>query len=92
MLQLLFLTALVDISALVSINFVYHAHINMTIYLQELVERYPNKVHLYSIGFSTQGRDLWAVALSSQTPNLHEVLKPEVKIVGNIHGSEVLYD
>ena len=73
----------------ISLEFQYHTHVNLTIYLQSLAEKYSNNIHLYSIGFSTEGRDLWAVAVSADSPNYHKVSRPEVKLVGNIHGSEV---
>jgi carboxypeptidase M len=36
------------------------------------------------------GRSLWAIALSSHSPNEHILLRPEVKYIANMHGNEVV--
>uniref|UniRef100_A0A3P8ZRK9 Carboxypeptidase Z n=1 Tax=Esox lucius TaxID=8010 RepID=A0A3P8ZRK9_ESOLU len=43
----------------------------------------------YSIGRSVEGKDLLAIEFTD-TPGVHELLEPEVKLVGNMHGNEVL--
>lgn len=35
-------------------------------------------------------RSLWAIALSARTPNQHVLLRPEVKLIANMHGNEVV--
>lgn len=51
---------------------------------------YPNKAHLYSIGKSVEGRDLWVLAVANSRPKWHVPLRAEVKFIGNIHGNELL--
>lgn len=57
--------------------------------LQEHAKSHANKTHLYSIGKSVQGRDLWVLAISNYKPAEHVILRPEVSFVGNIHGNEL---
>lgn len=68
----------------------YHSHEEITNFLKNLSVNYPNKTHLYSIGKSTKGKDLWVLALANSKPNEHRLLRPEVKYVANIHGNEAV--
>lgn len=67
----------------------YLYHDELTIRLEQLARIYPTKTHLYSIGKSVEGRDLWVMAIASIQPHLHVTLRPEVKLIGNIHGNEL---
>lgn len=51
--------------------------------------RHPNLTALYSIGKSTQGRDLWVIVVSA-SPYEHMIGKPDVKYIANIHGNEAV--
>jgi len=62
----------------------------MTAFLQDITARYSTKAALYKIGQTEGGRALWAVALSSYSPNKHILLRPEVKYIANMHGNEVV--
>ncbi|ETN85736.1 hypothetical protein NECAME_06249 [Necator americanus] len=66
---------------------VHHNYNMMTAWLKSAALNYPNITYLYSAGKSVQGRDLW-VLIVSENPSEHELLKPEVKYVGNMHGNE----
>ncbi|KAF6038138.1 hypothetical protein EB796_003558 [Bugula neritina] len=57
-------------------------------FLEATHRSYPNMTHIYSIGKSLQGKDLWVMAVSSHSPDKHVLLRPETKYVGNIHGNE----
>lgn len=49
----------------------------------------PNITRLYSIGESVESRVLPVIEFSVH-PGQHDILKPEVKLVGNMHGNEVV--
>uniref|UniRef100_A0A158QNF8 Peptidase_M14 domain-containing protein n=1 Tax=Haemonchus placei TaxID=6290 RepID=A0A158QNF8_HAEPC len=62
-------------------------HSTMTNYLHALADRYPNLTHLYSIGSSVRGRQLWVLTVSKY-PRKHEIGVPEFKYIANMHGNE----
>uniref|UniRef100_A0A182J566 Peptidase M14 domain-containing protein n=1 Tax=Anopheles atroparvus TaxID=41427 RepID=A0A182J566_ANOAO len=70
-------------------QFVHHNYTAMVSYIQELASNYPSITHLYSIGKSVQGRDLWVMEIT-EGPGKHVATKPEVKYIANMHGNEVV--
>ncbi|XP_064619755.1 carboxypeptidase D-like isoform X2 [Lineus longissimus] len=71
------------------VDFRYHDYEQMTNILRYINGQYPNLTHIYSIGKSVMGRELWAVAIGYPgTASHHRLLVPEVKFVANIHGNE----
>lgn len=81
--------AMVSLTVVTSLDFNYHRHPAMASYLQNLSVNYPDITHLYSIGQSVEGRDLWVLAIG-KSPKSHVTLRPHVKYVGNMHGNEPL--
>lgn len=79
---------LVDLSKLY--EFKYHNYTEVYELLSKYALNYPDKTHLYSIGKSNLGKDLWVLAVSNADPAIHVPLRPEVKLVANIHGNEVV--
>lgn len=71
----------------IKIQLAYHNYDDMTKLLKEVSVKFPDLVHLYSIGESVQGRQLW-VALVSGDVQDDKFLKPNIKLVGNMHGNE----
>jgi len=70
---------------------VYINHEEMTAWMQAMALRYPELASLKSVGKSVQGRDLWAMELSrSVERGQRDLLMPMMKLVGNIHGNEVV--
>ncbi|KAF0989165.1 hypothetical protein HZS_923 [Henneguya salminicola] len=61
----------------------------MTSFLQDLERSCYPISKLYSIGRSSQGRELWVFELTSD-PGHHILLKPEFKYVANMHGNEAV--
>lgn len=71
------------------IDFVHHNYIDMTKVLKEYAESCANISRLYSIGKSVDGHELWVFEISDN-PGKHELLEPEFKYIGNMHGNEVV--
>uniref|UniRef100_A0A1I8B4B5 Peptidase_M14 domain-containing protein n=1 Tax=Meloidogyne hapla TaxID=6305 RepID=A0A1I8B4B5_MELHA len=67
----------------------YHDQKAMEEKMEEINKKCPNITRLYSVGRSVQGRQL-AVIEFSMHPGRHQILKPEVKYVGNMHGNEAI--
>lgn len=70
-------------------QFSYHSNAQMVSILKKTEERCPNIAKTYSIGRSTEGRELLVIEFSNN-PGQHELLEPEMKYVANMHGNEVL--
>lgn len=56
--------------------------------LKSLSKRYPQLIHLFSIGKSVEGRELWVVKISDH-PKKDEQ-EPKFKYVANMHGDEIV--
>jgi len=78
-----------DEGFLVDPQFEYHNSEDLFNYLSFYSHQYPNITRMYSIGESAQGRKLYAIEISDK-PGQHELLEPEFKYVGNMHGNEVV--
>ncbi|XP_055012395.1 carboxypeptidase Z-like [Boleophthalmus pectinirostris] len=70
-------------------QFSYHSYTQMTTILKRTEERCPHIAKTYSIGQSIEGRDLLVIEFSNN-PGQHELLEPEMKYVGNMHGDEAV--
>ena len=64
------------------LDFGYHSYVDIISILNQFKKRFPDKVHLYDIGNSTQGRMLPVIAIADSYPMEHRVLRPEVKYIG----------
>ncbi|RWS15754.1 Csa-PI kinase-like protein [Dinothrombium tinctorium] len=71
----------------VRIDFKYHNYDALTAILRNVSRYHPDITHLYSIGKSVQGRELWTL-LITKDPKTDVLLKPNFKYVGNMHGNE----
>ncbi|XP_026218221.1 carboxypeptidase M [Anabas testudineus] len=85
---LLFLLFLILTSAS-TLEFRYHNNTEIEQYLLQVNASNPDIAHLYSIGQSVRGQQLWVLALGL-SPRHHTVGIPEFKYVANMHGNEVL--
>lgn len=57
--------------------------------LIKLASNNPLRTHLYSIGKTVEGRNIWVMSLANSHPETHVLLRPEVKFIGGIHGNEL---
>ncbi|KFD50835.1 hypothetical protein M514_08273 [Trichuris suis] len=71
------------------VDFRHHHYPDLVRWMSFYASTYSRIAHLYSIGKSVEGRELLVLAISTN-PWRHEPGKPEVKLVGNMHGNEVL--
>ncbi|XP_032419553.1 carboxypeptidase Z isoform X2 [Xiphophorus hellerii] len=71
------------------IQFIYASNAQMYSLLKRTAAKCSHISHVYSIGRSTEGRDLLVIEFTDN-PGHHELLEPEIKLVGNMHGNEVL--
>ncbi|KAJ7995758.1 hypothetical protein DPEC_G00247910 [Dallia pectoralis] len=70
-------------------KFRHHGYNDMEIFLRKYETDFHSIAHLYSIGQSVQGRELYVMVISDN-PTVHEPGEPEFKYVGNMHGNEVV--
>ncbi|KAK7909844.1 hypothetical protein WMY93_014528 [Mugilogobius chulae] len=68
-------------------QFSYQSYTQMTKILKRTEERCAHIAQTYSIGQSSDGRDLLVIEFSNN-PGQHELLEPEMKYVANMHGDE----
>ena len=68
----------------------HHDFRALTNYLKCIRDTTSNSAHLYSIGKSTQNRDLWVLAIAEKDPDKIIPGRPEIKYVANMHGNEVV--
>lgn len=90
-LALVVLLAVVEpASAQLSIGFdKYHSFAEMTAFLREAGQKYPDLVSLSSIGKSYQGRDLWLLTITNRKTGAAQD-KPALYINGCLDSSEVV--
>ncbi|CAL8071452.1 unnamed protein product [Orchesella dallaii] len=72
-----------------TLGFEYHNYDDLTSYLRNVNSMFPNITALYSIGKSSQGRELWVLVVST-SPYKHVLGIPNVKYVANMHGNEAV--
>ncbi|XP_077399776.1 carboxypeptidase M isoform X2 [Vanacampus margaritifer] len=87
--QLFLFLLLMLVPAAMMLDFRYHSNREMESYLLQVNASNPDIAHLYSIGRSVAGQELWVLALGL-SPRRHTVGIPEFKYVANMHGNEVL--
>ncbi|XP_037385453.1 carboxypeptidase Z [Talpa occidentalis] len=70
------------------VHFTHHSYAQMARVLRRTAARCAHVARTYSIGRSFEGRELLVIEFSGR-PGQHELMEPEVKLIGNIHGNEV---
>nr|XP_057921796.1 carboxypeptidase M isoform X2 [Doryrhamphus excisus] len=75
--------------AAMMLEYRYHSNDDIERYFHQINASNPDIAHLYTIGRSVTGQQLWVLVLGL-SPRLHTVGIPEFKYVANMHGNEVL--
>ncbi|XP_012579512.1 PREDICTED: carboxypeptidase Z [Condylura cristata] len=70
------------------VRFSHHSYAQMARVLRRTAARCAHVARTYSIGRSFDGKELLVIEFSGR-PGRHELMEPEVKLIGNIHGNEV---
>ncbi|XP_078424028.1 carboxypeptidase M-like [Cetorhinus maximus] len=84
-----FLWVWATIPYVTALEFKYHNTKELESYLRDINTKYPSITHLYSVGKSVTGINLWVLAIGKY-PKEHTVGIPDMKYIGNIHGDEVV--
>ncbi|CAM4554166.1 carboxypeptidase Z [Caretta caretta] len=71
------------------IQFTHHSYYKMVSILKKTASRCSHIARTYSIGRSFEGKDLFVIEFSTN-PGHHDLMKPEFKYIGNMHGNEVV--
>ncbi|KAG1956493.1 carboxypeptidase N catalytic chain [Pimephales promelas] len=71
------------------LQFTYHSNSQMFSILKKTAAKCSHISNTYSIGRSVEGKDLLVIEFSNN-PGQHDLLEPEIKLIGNMHGNEVL--
>ncbi|KAJ8272115.1 hypothetical protein COCON_G00109740 [Conger conger] len=71
------------------IQFTYQSNAQMINVLKKTASKCSDVARTYSIGRSVEGKDLLVIEFSDN-PGQHDLLEPEVKLIANMHGNEVL--
>ncbi|XP_065064779.1 carboxypeptidase D-like [Rhopilema esculentum] len=85
----LLLVAFTVFQTTLSLDFKYYSYNEMYATVRNITSGCKEISRVYTIGKTVQGRDLVVVEFSDN-PGKHEILEPEFKYVGNMHGNEVI--
>jgi hypothetical protein len=64
----------------------YHTYNQVYAVLDSFAQEYPSICRLDTLGFSVQGRAMWAMRVTDN-PGIEEN-EPEIRLIGNMHGDE----
>lgn len=67
----------------------HHKNSELVAELRNLNDKFKQISRFYNIGESSKGKKLWALEISDH-PGIHQLLKPEFRYIGNMHGNEVV--
>ncbi|XP_041656368.1 carboxypeptidase D isoform X2 [Cheilinus undulatus] len=70
-------------------EFRHHNYADMELFLRKYKSEFPLITHLYTVGRSVEGHELYVMVISDN-PTVHEHGEPEFKYIANMHGNEVV--
>ncbi|XP_048241242.1 carboxypeptidase D-like [Haliotis rufescens] len=82
------LTLVVYLTCVNGLDFGYHDQGAVETFLTNISTMYPDITHVYSVGKSMGGAEMWVIAIG-ESPKDQALLRPNVKYIGNMHGNEV---
>merc|ERR1712241_417836 len=68
----------------------YHNYTELMSELDSLVESYPHLARIYSLGNTTENRELIVIQISQGVTEDRVRLKPMMKLIANMHGNEAV--
>ncbi|XP_015242875.1 PREDICTED: inactive carboxypeptidase-like protein X2 isoform X1 [Cyprinodon variegatus] len=71
------------------LEFKHHSYSEMVELMKSVHEECPNITNVYSLGRSSQGREIMAMIISVN-PNEHEIGEPEFRFTAGLHGNEAV--
>lgn len=86
---LLMLLKLLTVTSVSALDFAHHTQRDIENILSNWTVQFPHLTHVYSIGKSVRGADLWVIIIG-QDASHHHTLNPNVQFVANMHGNEVV--
>uniref|UniRef100_A0AAR2J0H2 F5/8 type C domain-containing protein n=1 Tax=Pygocentrus nattereri TaxID=42514 RepID=A0AAR2J0H2_PYGNA len=71
------------------LDYRHHSYEDMEKFMKSVSDECPYITRLYSLGNSSQGRELYAMEISDK-PGIHEIGEPEFRYTAGYHGNEAL--
>ncbi|KAM3868341.1 uncharacterized protein aebp1b [Diretmus argenteus] len=71
------------------LKFKHHSYSEMVTLMKSVNEECPNITNIYSLGRSSNGRDILAMVISGN-PTEHEIGEPEFRFTAGLHGNEAV--
>ncbi|KAI4897574.1 hypothetical protein NFI96_020857 [Prochilodus magdalenae] len=67
----------------------HHSYLDMELFLQQINTLHSSITHLYSVGLSARGRELYVMEISTNA-GIDQPGKPEIMFVGNLHSNDAV--
>ncbi|CAG5128571.1 unnamed protein product [Candidula unifasciata] len=86
---LLVLLKMLTVINVAALDFRHHNQRDIENIMRNLTIEFPHLTDMYSIGKSVRGADLWVIVVGVNASQHHPLI-PNVKLVANMHGNEVV--
>lgn len=68
----------------------YPKYDETTTLIKEMEKAFPDLVHIYTVGKSVLGKEMWVIHMGTNITGDRPLLRPPMKIVANMHGDETV--